>query len=120
MSPTDKTRWSGWTMLHRAAEEGQTDICQLLIESGAKINARTTWGWHTPLHLALSNGWKETALLLHEYGCDVNCRNKELKDPMQYGKDKGHKQVTEEFHYLILLKGEIRLNELRLENKAEG
>lgn len=32
---------SGWSLLHRAAENGHTDICQLLLEAGAKINARS-------------------------------------------------------------------------------
>jgi len=45
---------SGWTLLHRAAEIGQTDICEILIEHGAKINQRTTWGWFTPLALGNS------------------------------------------------------------------
>ena len=52
---------SGWTLLHRAAEVGNTDICEILIEHGAKVNQRTTWGWYTPLALALSNGYIETA-----------------------------------------------------------
>ncbi len=60
-----KARWSGWSLLHRAAETGQTAICELLIvEFGADINARSVRGWHTPLHLSLANGHRETALLL--------------------------------------------------------
>ena len=46
---------SGWTLLHRAAEIGQTDICEILIEHGAKVNQRTTWGWFTPLALGNYN-----------------------------------------------------------------
>ena len=72
-------RWSGWSLLHRAAgvfkllnilslvfivqpltllilnlfgetcinekENGQTDICDILVEYGAEVDSRTTLGW---------------------------------------------------------------------------
>jgi ankyrin repeat protein len=61
----NKTRWSGWTLLHRAAESGQTEVCEVLLKDyGADVNARSTRGWHTPLHLSLANGFLETSLLL--------------------------------------------------------
>jgi hypothetical protein len=61
----NKTRWSGWSLLHRAAESGQTEICEVLLkEYGADVNVRSTRGWHTPLHLSLANGFLETSLLL--------------------------------------------------------
>ena len=60
-----KTRWSGWSLLHRAAEHGQTEVCEMLIkEFGADVNARSVRGWHTPLHLSLANGYRETSMLL--------------------------------------------------------
>ena len=52
----NKTRWSGWSLLHRAAETGQTETCQLLLINGANINSRTALGWYTPLHVCLANG----------------------------------------------------------------
>jgi ankyrin repeat protein len=60
-------RWTGWSLLHRAAETGQTDICQILIEQGANVNSKTIRGWFSPLHLALSAGYIETAKLLVSY-----------------------------------------------------
>jgi ankyrin repeat protein len=109
----DKTRWSGWTMLHRAAEEGQTKICQLLIESGAKINARTTWGWFTPLHLAFSNGWKDTVMFLYENGADITALSKCRKDPLQYGTYKGFHEISDEFRWFLTLK-DVKANEFLL------
>jgi ankyrin repeat protein len=106
----NKSRWSGWTMLHRAAEEGQTEICRLLVERGAKINSRTTWGWYTPLHLALSNGWKDTAMFLYENGADVTALSKCRKDPIQYGSYKGFRQLSEEFRWFLTLK-DVKTNE---------
>lgn len=46
-------KWSGWTLLHRAAEMGRADIVTLLLEHGADPNQYSTWGWQTPLHMAL-------------------------------------------------------------------
>lgn len=54
-------RWSGFSLLHRAAGLGNTDMCSLLVQFGANVNQRSTFGWYTPLHLALANGWEETA-----------------------------------------------------------
>jgi len=51
-----KARWSGWTLLHRAAERGHTQLCEILLDAGAKVNARTAMGWYTPLHVCLANG----------------------------------------------------------------
>ena len=39
------TRWSGFTLLHRAAENGHTDIVELLLSLGAKIDQQSVWGW---------------------------------------------------------------------------
>jgi ankyrin repeat protein len=41
-------RWSGFTLLHRAAESGHTQLCEYLISQGSKVNLKTTWGWFTP------------------------------------------------------------------------
>jgi ankyrin repeat protein len=45
--------------------------CEILLKSGAKIDAITTNG-KQPLHLACSKGHKETEKLLLSYGADAN------------------------------------------------
>lgn len=40
----NKIRWSGWTLLHRAAELGRTDMCEFLLDRGALVNARKYMG----------------------------------------------------------------------------
>jgi ankyrin repeat protein len=94
----NSTRWSGWSLLHRAAETGKTEICKLLLEKGALINIRTTWGWHTPLHLALSNGWSETALYLVSQGADQSLKNKYKLTPTAYAQHRGFHATVREFN----------------------
>jgi len=97
MLPTlniNQTRWSGWTLLHRAAEAGQTDICEVLLVNGARVNQKTVWGWFTPLHCAMGNGWRETALLLIEYGAQTTILDKEGNNCFEYATKKGFKSLA--------------------------
>ena len=97
----NQTKWSGWTLLHRAAEQGHTQICEMLVDNGAKVNLRTTWGWHTPVHLALGNGWKETASFLIEVGADGNKKNKDGLTPSEYAHVKGYRDLARHFDEII-------------------
>src|ERR1700678_1743448 len=51
------------TPLHRAADKGQTEIAELLLANGAKINASDTMGAR-PLHWAADEERKEVVELL--------------------------------------------------------
>ena len=101
---------AGWSLLHRAAEEGQTDICQVLYENGANINLRTTWGWFTPLHLALSNGWIDTAWFLYSVGADSNMRSKCKRTPVEYATFRGFQELANEFHFKLLYEKELEIS----------
>ena len=61
----------GWTALMWAARNGQTDLVNLLTNSGANINAITKDGWTALVH-AIDNKHVETAHLLLERGADPN------------------------------------------------
>ncbi|XP_025831490.1 ankyrin repeat domain-containing protein 39 [Agrilus planipennis] len=52
----DKRDAAGYTALHYAARNGFLDVCQLLIQNGADINAITKSGNATALHRACSAG----------------------------------------------------------------
>ena len=54
---------NGNTLLYLAAENGEKEIAELLIEKGADVNKENKAG-STPLHLAAENGKKEIAELL--------------------------------------------------------
>ena len=91
------TSWSGWTLLHRAAENGHTEVCLYLLQRGAKPDVQTTWGWHTAVHLALGNGWRETAEFLVEAGLSGRRRNKAKLTPAQYAHSKGYTELSNDF-----------------------
>jgi ankyrin repeat protein len=61
----------GWTPLMWAAWRGHTDMCELLIEHNARINAASRND--TPLVVAAGNGYNEVCLLL------VNVMTKQIK-----------------------------------------
>lgn len=98
----NSTRWSGWSLLHRAAELGNIEICRILLDAGADINIRSVWGWHTPLHLALGNGWLECALFLWENGASVKIQNKSKVVPIAYGLQRGYGLASREFSAEVL------------------
>lgn len=105
-------RWSGFTLLHRAATEGQTDVCDLLITHGARINQRSVWGWYTPLHLALANGYEDTAKYLIEKGANVRALSKYREDCCDYAVKRGYKELAAEFR--------VRMARLEIAQLAEA
>jgi len=91
------TRWSGFSLLHRAATEGQTDVCDMLIKAGARVNQKSVWGWYTPLHLALANGYEDTAKYLIEQGANVRAKSKWKEDCCDYAQRRGFKELAAQF-----------------------
>lgn len=57
----------GFTALHAAAQNGETEMAELLITRGADVNARTERGL-TPLGVALEAGQTGMAHLLRQHG----------------------------------------------------
>jgi len=65
----------GYTLLHRAAQQGHWQLVELLIAKGALVDARSLDGNKlTPLHLAVNENQVETVKLLLEKGADVNAK----------------------------------------------
>jgi ankyrin repeat protein len=97
-----QTRWSGFTLLHRAAEIGHTELCEYLINAGIPADTPSTRGWHTPLHIAMGNGYLETAQLIIDKGCSPWKRNKYQEDPFEYGTKRGFVQLCTEYKAKLL------------------
>ena len=84
----------GQTPLHLAAENGQKEVAQALVESGAEVNVANELGG-TPLHYAAWNNHKEVAELLIESGAEVNVTNKDGRTPLHWAADNCHKEVAQ-------------------------
>lgn len=54
---------SGWTPLHLAASSGHCDAAVLLLDAGARVDARNRYGW-TALHRAANQGHTNMCQLL--------------------------------------------------------
>lgn len=63
------TNSDGWIPLHVAASEGHVGILEILIEYGAKIDARTK-NFRTSLHIACLRGSLPTVQALLMGGAD--------------------------------------------------
>ena len=79
------------TPLHRAAEFGCLEICELLIQHGADVNAADTEGW-TPLYWAAWNGYDDIFELL--ISCDKDTKNTMLQSLAKYPHHKFRKKHT--------------------------
>ena len=64
----------GMTALHWAAELGDLEMANMLIQAGANVKAGTRIGHYTPLHLASKAGSAEVVGALIEAGSDVRVR----------------------------------------------
>lgn len=70
----------GYTPLHGAVSYGKNDTrmsaVEILLKSGANVNAITSRDGETPFHKAISRGDIEIVKLLIDYGADVNAVSK--------------------------------------------
>ena len=101
----------GFGALHRAAQDRYSDVCTLLLEHGAQVNAttrntqlRTLPGYNcTALFLAAGNDDCETAQVLLDYGADQNIMTNDESFPL----------------YIASQMGYCRMAKLLLENGAD-
>ncbi|KAK4048870.1 Target of rapamycin complex 2 subunit avo2 [Microbotryomycetes sp. JL221] len=97
----DWTNSRGATALHVAAMQGQLEAAQLLIDSGADIDAPDLQG-NTPLHYATSWGTLPVIKLLVEVNCDVTAKNNDGFTAAEYSFSFACLRALEEFvrvHY---------------------
>jgi ankyrin repeat protein len=67
--------WDGATPLHLSCSSGNREVVQLLIESGADINARTRICGQTPLHWAVLFQREPILELLTRYGAHLHAKD---------------------------------------------
>jgi len=79
---------AGNTALHRAAENGVTDVVAVLLRYGADPNARNKEG-RTPLHVAAERCRRDVVELLLRHGADPNARSARGATPLYYAANCG-------------------------------
>ncbi len=85
---------NGATPLHFAAQEGYTEVSQVLITDGATINA-TDKGDYTPLHMAAQNGNTEVAALVLTNGADLTAIDEDSDTPLHMAAHFGRTEIAE-------------------------
>lgn len=84
----DIARISTKSILHMACEKGRTDCVKVLLENGAKVNARDPWGM-TPLRYCIAADRDEVAGILIKNEPDI------ADSQDKYGKSVLHAAVEE-------------------------
>ncbi len=68
-------RKNNFTPLHSAAMQGYAQVCEILIEAGADVNAQTNPQGYAPLHSAAFAGHVEVIRVLLTHGADRSLEN---------------------------------------------
>ena len=76
-----KTKVTGLSALHLAAEAGHKTVVELLLTKGVAVDIRTESG-ETALFLAAGKGHKDVLEVLLANGADVNARNRHNYTPL--------------------------------------
>ncbi|KFM09330.1 Integrin-linked protein kinase, partial [Aptenodytes forsteri] len=85
----------GFSPLHWACREGRSNVVDMLIMRGARINVMNR-GDDTPLHLAASHGHRDIVQKLIQFKADINAVNEHGNTPLHYACFWGHDQVAED------------------------
>jgi ankyrin repeat protein len=83
----------GMTALHWAAELGNEELAQVLLESGANASAVTRIGRHTPLHVAAKGGHASVVRLLADAKADVNATTTTGAAPLHFAAASGSSET---------------------------
>ncbi|KAL3312751.1 Ankyrin-2 [Cichlidogyrus casuarinus] len=85
----------GFSLLHWAAREGCSEIAEMLLRQGARVNV-TNAGLDTPLHLAAAHGHFKLVKLLYEYSIQsVDIGNEYGNTPLHYACFWGHVDIAD-------------------------
>lgn len=84
----------GFSPLHWASREGHYNICEMLLQRGARVNAQNM-GDDTPLHLAVTMGKEDVMNLLIAHKASINAANEHGNTPIHYAAFWGHEGIAE-------------------------
>jgi len=78
------------TALHYASRHNHTEVCSLLLSSGANVNAQTLTGHVTALHRAAYCGHCDVIKLLLRHGADISQRDVDGQTAIHKACEGGH------------------------------
>jgi ankyrin repeat protein len=81
------------TPLHLAADRGDREMTQILLEHAADVGATDEYG-RSALHGAARRGHKDVAELLIAEGADVNAKDMDGATPIQFAREEGHTDIA--------------------------
>jgi hypothetical protein len=84
--------------IHMAAERGNLEVSELLLDQQSEIDPLSTTG-DTPLHLAASGGHLEVAKLLVERGAKLHAKNEGGWTPLYYAAMNGPLELVKLLRY---------------------
>lgn len=85
----------GFSPLHWASKEGKSNIVEMLIYRGARINALNR-GDDTALHLASAHGHRDIVNMLLRCKADINAVNEHGNTPLHYACFWGYQAIAED------------------------
>ncbi|ESN94756.1 hypothetical protein HELRODRAFT_115085 [Helobdella robusta] len=85
----------GFSLLHWACMEGKTNIVEMLLNRGVRVNA-TNMGDDTALHLAAAHGHLDIVLMLLQSKANVSVANEHGNTPLHYACFWNFERVAEE------------------------
>lgn len=84
----------GYSVLHTAALNGNTEACRALLDRGATTEAFNTLA-ESPLHVAAEAGHAEVCRVLIEHGMSVDATDIDGETPLYKAARDGHTEVAE-------------------------
>lgn len=102
---------NGHAALMLAADYGHTEILELLIQKGAKLENEYRYGKQTALFYAIANRHIDSALTLIKYGANVNHSDSSYDTPLIIASFNGNEEMVN----LLLKKG----SDVNLRNENE-
>ncbi|XP_014209663.1 uncharacterized protein LOC106640224 [Copidosoma floridanum] len=94
MNVDENKAYSGYSLLHLAADKGQVDLVNYFLKLKANICAISERGT-TPLHLASLRGFLEIVKILITKGSNVNAKCKDGATPLHLAVEFGFKDIAE-------------------------
>lgn len=73
---------NGFTPLHLAALQDDTELIDFFIAKGAKINEKDAEEGYTPLHIASLYGSKKSVQILIDSGANLECEDNNFRTPL--------------------------------------